>query len=360
MNETTRQRNDARSSGRPDRPNVELETTTTRIDAGSSGGSASDGGRAAEQAREQARAEAQQTRERAEQAGEQFRQTAAGAGEQIRRQGRETAEMVRRRTAEQAAAVKQMAIDRVNGSKNQFATKISDIGEALRRASDDLENHHDAALASSTRKLAGGIDDVGRRLRESDVNDLVGEVEHFVRRNPGLTLGGLFVAGLAAARFLNAQPPRYQGQSQRHATPTSGAPGGAASTRQGSAGGYRQPSVGPVPSAQGMSPQSGARRGGPQSSTTVGTTGVGNSAAANAAVGTTPATTPSQGAMAGPGVGSRPVGGAADTGRPGDVASTSKAGAITSTTKAASGGESTNSPAGQSAGRGSQGPSTTP
>lgn len=351
MNETTRHRNDARSSGQSDRPNVELETTTTRIETGGSSGSADDGRRTAEQDRaaEQARSEAEQTRERVQQAGDQVRHTATETGEQIRQQGRETAEMVRRKTAEQAEAVKQMAVDRVNGSKNAFATKICDVGEALRRASEDLESHNDSALASNTRQLASGVDGIGRRLRESDVSELVGEVEHFVRRNPTLTLGGLFVAGLAAARFLKAQPPRYQ-RPQAAGGASNRAPGGATGTRPASDGSQSRTTAG---------------------TTAVGSSGVGNSPAATTAVGTTPANAPSTGDSAGPGIGSKPVGGPAEgdrrpgevssTSRGGDVTSTSKAGDVTSATKGASGGKPADSSAGQQpVGRVPQGGATKP
>ena len=51
-------------------------------------------------------------------------------------------------------------------------------------------------------------------LRENDVRQIIGNVETFARRQPLLFLGGAFVLGVAASRFIKAAGG--QGQGQQH------------------------------------------------------------------------------------------------------------------------------------------------
>lgn len=221
MNET-RDRDDLPSRGRAAGSNIELETTTTTIEESYPTGSAAQDGKP-RNVTERVKAEGEQIRQRAGQAGEQVRRSAAEAGQEVRRRTRETAELVREQAVEQATAIKDRAIEQIDCQKNGVATKICDVSGALKRAADDLEQHEDTQLAAQARNLAQRIEGIGSHLRDSQVNDLLEDAEQFVRRNPTLTLGGLFVAGFTLARFLKARPPRYQ--SVGFQSPTGGPAG---------------------------------------------------------------------------------------------------------------------------------------
>ncbi|WP_164104049.1 hypothetical protein [Candidatus Laterigemmans baculatus] len=223
MNGTSRDRDDFQSRAtNQSHPaagtNIELETTTTTIEKGKA-----DQNGGARSATERAKAEQDHVRQQAAHAGDQVRRSAAEAGERVRRQTRETAELVREQAIEQAGMVKHRVVEQVDSQKNGFATKICDVSSALQRAADDLEQHHDPRLAAQARSLAQRIEGMGNHLRDSQVQDLLEDAEHFVRRNPTLVLGGLFVAGLSLARFLKARPPRYQSAGFQ---PPAGGPAG--------------------------------------------------------------------------------------------------------------------------------------
>jgi hypothetical protein len=68
-------------------------------------------------------------------------------------------------------------------------------------------------IAEFASTAADRAEDLARYLRETDVREMIGNVENFARRQPLLFLGGAFVLGVAASRFIKAAGGN-QGQSQ--------------------------------------------------------------------------------------------------------------------------------------------------
>ncbi|HEY0007212.1 MAG TPA: hypothetical protein VGB55_00685 [Tepidisphaeraceae bacterium] len=103
----------------------------------------------------------------------------------------------------------------VTEQKERTATTLTDVGNALQNAADRLRQDNDDNIASYIDAVAGLSNRAGSYLREADVSALVGDVQSVARRNPGLFLGGMFIAGLAVARFAKASrpQPRYTGSN---------------------------------------------------------------------------------------------------------------------------------------------------
>jgi hypothetical protein len=127
---------------------------------------------------------------------ERVRDSGRSAINEMRRVGRETGQEIRARGAE--------AADR---QKNRAAEHIGNYGAAVKRAAEQLRSEHDDVLAGYADTVGNALDRAAGFLRNREVRDLVGEVESYVRRHPELILGGLFVAGIAAARFVKAASP---------------------------------------------------------------------------------------------------------------------------------------------------------
>jgi hypothetical protein len=148
----------------------------------------------------------------------------------------------------------------VSEQKDRTATTLSDVGSALQNAADRLRQDHDDNIASYIDAMAGMSTRAGSYLRDADVSSLVGDLQSVARRNPGLFLGGMFVAGLAVARFAKASrpqtPSRPQGQPRGQApyqppTYQPPMPGGQDIQAGGGhrIGAYTTPAVYPVPAA---------------------------------------------------------------------------------------------------------------
>jgi hypothetical protein len=99
---------------------------------------------------------------------------------------------------------------------DQAVDGIETVADSIRRVSADMETQQPqmAELASTA---ADQAEAVARYLRETDVRQLIGNVEDFARRQPLVFLGGAFLVGSAASRFIKAAagPNQPQGQSER-------------------------------------------------------------------------------------------------------------------------------------------------
>jgi hypothetical protein len=94
---------------------------------------------------------------------------------------------------------------------DQAATGVASVAESIRRVSADMETQQPqiADLASTAADQAEAL---AGYLRENDVRQIIGNVETFARRQPLLFLGGAFVLGVAASRFIKAAGGQGQGQ----------------------------------------------------------------------------------------------------------------------------------------------------
>jgi len=86
---------------------------------------------------------------------------------------------------------------------------LTQTAQALRHAGDDLRQTN-GMVAGFVDGAAGQVDNAAQYLRGHSVNDLMTEAEDLARRNSTVFLGGAFVLGILAARFLKSSPPRSQ------------------------------------------------------------------------------------------------------------------------------------------------------
>jgi hypothetical protein len=94
---------------------------------------------------------------------------------------------------------------------DRAATGVESVADSIRRVSVDMESEQPqmAEFASTAADQAAAL---AGYLRENDVRQIVGNVENFARRQPLLFIGGAFLLGMAASRFIKAAGG--QGQAQ--------------------------------------------------------------------------------------------------------------------------------------------------
>ena len=104
----------------------------------------------------------------------------------------------------------------LNVRKLQMAEELSTIGGAIQRAAETLHDNRSAASAADYAAAAAGyVEDAARYLEESDLDDLIADVQDLVRQQPAVFLAGMFLAGVAAARFIKATEPPKSGRRRR-------------------------------------------------------------------------------------------------------------------------------------------------
>ncbi|HEX3018943.1 MAG TPA: hypothetical protein VHP36_01515 [Chitinispirillaceae bacterium] len=88
------------------------------------------------------------------------------------------------------------------------ASEFSRFGSALHAAASDLHKNNDY-FAGLFDTLANKIDDVSTFVKKRESKDILNTVQKFAKQNPYLTMGGMFVAGLAISQFMKTEPNNY-------------------------------------------------------------------------------------------------------------------------------------------------------
>lgn len=131
-------------------------------------------------------------------------QAVSQAGEKLRETGRQAKDQVVQAARQTTTEVRERASDVLMSQKNRLADEVSVFAEALHKAADTLDQHDDRQIGRYVHQAADCVDGCVNYLRERDASEMVRKVGDFTRRHPEVVLGGLFLTGIAVARFLKA------------------------------------------------------------------------------------------------------------------------------------------------------------
>lgn len=125
--------------------------------------------------------------------------TAAGREQPLAEAGRETVQTAGQ-LVERATNTGLRQADR---GREQTAEGLHQLAGEIRTISTDMETQQ-PAIATVAEVAADQTERIATYLRDTDVRQIIASVEGVARRQPLLFIGGAFVLGLAAARFLKA------------------------------------------------------------------------------------------------------------------------------------------------------------
>lgn len=112
--------------------------------------------------------------------------------------------------------VKDKATNVIDEQKTNLTSGLSSVADSIRKVGENLrdsedENRVGQMTAQYSDQLAKGIEKVTKYVENADLRDIAHDVETFARRQPALFIGGAFVLGLLAARFLKTSSPNGNG-----------------------------------------------------------------------------------------------------------------------------------------------------
>ena len=136
-----------------------------------------------------------------------MKQTANEVKQRVEEQVQQTADEVRDRVGEAAGKLRRRASETAEAQRENVATMSNDLGAAIRKAAQELHARGDERTGDWADALAEQLERASHYLRDRDLRRLLDDAQDFARRRPGLVIGGLFVAGIAASRFLKASRP---------------------------------------------------------------------------------------------------------------------------------------------------------
>jgi hypothetical protein len=102
--------------------------------------------------------------------------------------------------AERAADIGLQQADR---GKEQAAMGISHVADSIRRVSMDMQGEQ-PQIASVAETAADQAERIATYLQQTDAREIISKVEDVARRQPLIFLGGAFLLGVAASRFIKA------------------------------------------------------------------------------------------------------------------------------------------------------------
>jgi hypothetical protein len=135
-------------------------------------------------------------------------------------------EMVQEKAQKAAGAAASAVRDQVDQRSTQVGTQVGDIADALRHTSENLRSQDKGSSAKVVDAITDRVEPMGRYLSESDADRLLGDAEHFGRRNPWLVIAGGLTFGVVVSRLLKAssnrrfEELREQGYSSRYRSPS--------------------------------------------------------------------------------------------------------------------------------------------
>ena len=116
---------------------------------------------------------------------------------EVARQGREKA-------SEYAGKGREQAESQIATRKDQAAGQVEGVANALRRTGEQLHEQDQGSVGRYAEQAAEQAERFSDYLRDRDADQLLGDVEDFARERPAVFLGGAFLLGAAAARFLKS------------------------------------------------------------------------------------------------------------------------------------------------------------
>lgn len=138
------------------------------------------------------------------------------AMERARRELRSLSEQARQQAVETTEDVKAKGREYITERKNRLGDEFHQVSDAVRRASEEMRREDNGSyLARYTDRVADSADRAAGYLWAHDVEDVASDLQDFTRRHPEIVFGGLFIAGLAAARFLKATMPEPSRPARR-------------------------------------------------------------------------------------------------------------------------------------------------
>jgi len=135
---------------------------------------------------------------------EQRDQAAAGLKSTVVEGAREVGGEVKERAGDVAQEARKTAESGLASGKERAAKELDHVAQAIRKTGQELRVQDGATLTPYLDRAARGVDSMAEYLHTHKLQQVLGDVEQFARREPALFLGGAFVAGLIGGRFLKS------------------------------------------------------------------------------------------------------------------------------------------------------------
>ncbi len=125
------------------------------------------------------------------------------AADQVKEQAAQVTDQVKDQAGKVTDKAKEQATTRAEEQKERAAQGLLGFADSLNQVSGSMRDQN-PTMANFADTAATRLEDFATSIRDKDVNELMSDVEDMARRQPALFIGGAFLAGVVAARFLKS------------------------------------------------------------------------------------------------------------------------------------------------------------
>ncbi|MEX2491608.1 MAG: hypothetical protein WD425_07580 [Nitrospirales bacterium] len=131
----------------------------------------------------------------------------------MKEKAKEVGEQVRDQTSQLAGQAQKKVKSSLEDQKSKRLGELSGLAEAVRQTSQNLREQNNDDVAHYTERAAEQMDRMVDYFDSRNVGELLDDTGMFARRHPEMFLGGAFILGLVAGRFLKSSSERKRDDS---------------------------------------------------------------------------------------------------------------------------------------------------
>jgi hypothetical protein len=128
----------------------------------------------------------------------------SGSSGETRQRSQEVAQQGQQKASEYAEQGREKAKGQIATQKERASGELQGIARALQQTGSQLREQDQDSIGQYAEQAAEQVERLSNYLSEKDSEQLLSEVEDLARNRPAVFLGGAFILGAAAARFLKS------------------------------------------------------------------------------------------------------------------------------------------------------------
>lgn len=122
----------------------------------------------------------------------------------------DTKDKIKEQGSEIKTRAKDSAKSRADSYVRETSSHVRNLESVARAARDQLDDDQPDYVKKGFDLAASKVGEVADYFDNSDSAKIASDTKKFVRRNPGVVLGGLILAGFLAGRFVKATEPDHE------------------------------------------------------------------------------------------------------------------------------------------------------
>ncbi len=126
------------------------------------------------------------------------------SGGSAQQRSQEVAQQGQQKASEYAEQGREKAKGQIATQKERASGELQGIAQALQSTGEQLREQDQGSIGQYADQAAEQAGRLADYLSEKDSEELISEVEDFARNRPAIFMGGAFILGAAAARFLKS------------------------------------------------------------------------------------------------------------------------------------------------------------